>query len=928
MRAVIRSTFSAGLVLAAGQLNAQDLDTEAGALIQSATTDPRFITEWVSTLPDDPMVPSPRDVLGYTAGTPGELTHVDDIHRYFRALADASERVKLFSLGNSAEGREMIVVAIADRQSIGKLDDYKAVTNRLADPRGLDDDEAQSLIDQGKPIYWITAGLHSPELGPPETTMELAYRLAVDDREVFDTIRRNVVTLITPVLETDGRARQVEWYHRHIAAFDQYDDTPPKSPPFWGHYTFHDNNRDGLTFSQPLTQNYVRGFYEWKPTLSLDLHESVPLLYVSTGTGPYNEAVDPITITEWQSIANYEVSRLTGKGMPGVWTWGFYTGWFPGYLLWVTNNHNANGRFYETFGNHTARTVERDITRARLAGDKLTDKTWYRADPPERKFMWSMRNNVNFMQSGVIASLEMVSRNPRMFLENFYQKSRNALHRAVSEAPYAFVIPRQQRDNNAANDLMRILAGHGIELGVARKKFEYGDEQEVAKGDVLVQLDQPYGPLAQNLLEKQSFPESVDVPPYDDVAWTLGLQMGVEVNAVDDKDVLDIEVDAYDGADWFVADAVDGRGRYWVVNHQAQNELGPFRFALGADVEVSSARAAFDLGKQQFNAGSLIIDTDTGDSEQISALLEAHGLSAKASSKRPEVDQHETDLPRVALYQSWVSTQNAGWVRFTMDQSKVPYTLISKDRVRAGDLSADFDVIVVPAVRGNAELRHFINGIDKKWSPLAYTNTEATPSHGLIDSSEDITGGLGFEGMAELSRFVEAGGTMVALHSSGVLLSESGIASDISTSRPSGLNTPGSILTTKVLAEHPLTWGYEQFSYAFRGNGPLYQVSDQKRHLAVMQFGSKAVPEPFEDEAGDKGKDKDSKPPELVRSGAILGGKSSMDGAPALLHQPVADGHVVIFAFNPLHRHINHHDHAYFYNALVNWNDLALDVEE
>ena len=925
IRTIVQSTLIA-FALASPTAFSQAIDTQATETIRSATTDERFLTDWVAILPENTTVPSPRDVLGYTVGTPGKLTHVDDIHRYFRALAAASPRVHFLSLGTSQEGREMMLAVIADANSLEKLDEYKRITNRLADPRGLNEDDAEHLIDRGKPIYWITAGLHSPELGPPETTMELAYRLAVDERSIFDTIRKNVITLITPVLETDGRARQVEWYYRHIDQYDQYYDTPPKSPPFWGHYTFHDNNRDGLTFSQPLTRNYVNGFYDWKPTLSLDMHESVPLLYVSTGTGPYNNSIDPITVTEWQSIANFEVSRLTGKGLPGVWTWGFYTGWFPGYLLWVTNNHNANGRFYETFGNHTAQTVERDITRSELAGAKITEKTWYRADPPQRKFMWSMRNNINFMQSAAISSLEMVARNPRMFLENFYRKSVNGLDRAIKKAPYAFAISREQRDNDAANDLVKILQGHAVEIRVAANQFELKKDKKISKGDLLIKLNQPYGSLAQNLLEKQEFPEDVQVPPYDDVAWTLGLQMGVEIIPVADKAVLELDTKPLPDAVIFRQDAIKGSGRYLIVDHQAQNELGPFRFALGA-TSVSAADADFELGKTAFNAGSLIIDSESGDRKAIEQLLEKHGLTAHAIRKGPKVAQHDLDLPRVAIYQSWGSTQNSGWVRYTLDQSAIPYELISKDRVRRGTLADDFDLIVVPALRGGAKLKNFINGIDKKWSPLAYTKTAATPSHGLIDSSEDITGGLGFEGMAEFEQFVSGGGTVVTLHSAGVLMSESGIASDITTSRPSELNTPGSILTTKILQQHPLTRGYDDWSHVFRGNGPLYQVNDQNRHLAVIQFGSKKVPEPFEKEEDNEETKKKDKQPELVRSGAILNGKKAIDGAPALLHQRVGKGNVVIFAWNPLHRHINHHDHAYFYNALLNWNDLPEPVK-
>ena len=897
------------------------VDTTATEAIQSATTDPAYLTDWVSELPDHPTIPSPRDVLGYTVGTPGELSHVDDIHRYFEALAEASPRVALFTLGKSFEGRDMLIAAIADQQTIKRLDFFKDINRRLSDPRVTDREAADALIEQGKPTYWMTAGLHSTELGPPEMTMELAYRLAVDEREVFETIRNNVITLITPVLETDGRARQVEWYRRHIAAFDTYEDTPPKSPPFWGHYTFHDNNRDGLTFSQPLTQNYVQGFYDWRPALSLDLHESVPLLYVSTGTGPYNEAVDPITITEWQSIANYEVSRLTGKGLEGVWTWGFYTGWFPGYLLWVTNNHNANGRFYETFGNHTAKTVERDITRSRLANAKITDKTWYRALPPERKFLWSMRNNTNYMQTGTIASLEMVARNPKMFLQNFYQKAVNGMRRAVEKAPYAFVIRSGQRDINAAHDLVEMLKMHAVELSVAQGDF--GEDDQVKRGDLVVRLDQPYGPLAQNLLEKQEFPEKVEVAPYDDVAWTLGLHMGVDIEPIDDKAILELSVTNLD-ENPFTTDGEIGSGRYLMVAHEAQNELGPLRFAL-SDMPVHALASGWERRGKTWPAGTLIVDTENADRDRISAALVRFGIHGEAvRSLADDIDTIELDTPRVAVLQSWLRTQDAGWVRFTLDESEVPYTLISKDRVRTGGLREEFDVIVVPALWGSASASHFIAGVDSRWSPLAYTTTDEYPSHGRIDSSEDITGGLGFSGMGEVQKFIEAGGTLVGLSSGGVLAADSGITREIRVSRPGGLNTPGSFLTTKKVGDSPLTFGYDDYSHVFRGNGPLYQVDDHDRDRVVMQFGDKQVPEPFEedDDAGETATEDKPKPPPLVRSGAILGGKESMNGAPALLSEKVGEGQVVVFAWNPLHRHLNHHDHGFFYNALLFWNDL------
>ena len=220
-----------------GSLGELAIDQTATETIRAATTNEAYLTRWVDSLPEHPTIPSPRDVLGYTIGTPGELTQVDEIYHYFNALAEASDRVEVFQLGQSFEGRDMLVVAIADAQHLQNINTYSSYLEALSDPRLTDAEQAGAIIEQALPIFWMTAGLHSPELGPPEMVMELAYRLAVETREPFTTIRQNVLTLITPVFEVDGRTRQVEWFKRNIKGHTDYFNMPPRSVPFWGHYT-------------------------------------------------------------------------------------------------------------------------------------------------------------------------------------------------------------------------------------------------------------------------------------------------------------------------------------------------------------------------------------------------------------------------------------------------------------------------------------------------------------------------------------------------------------------------------------------------------------------------------------------------------------------------------------------------------------------
>lgn len=899
------------------------IDQTATDTILDATTSEDYLTRWVDTLPEHPTVPSPRDVLGYTVGTPGELTQVDDIYRYFRALAAASDRVEVFQLGQSFEEREMLVVAIAEPEHLANIETYKAYLNELSDPRVTDRQRAEAVIEDAMPIFWMTAGLHSPELGPPEMVMELAYRLAVETREPFADIRNKVITLITPVFDVDGRARQVDWYKRNIKGHTNYFDMPPRSVPFWGRYTYHDNNRDGISITQPITRNYYEGVYEWKPTVSLDLHESVPLLYVAGGTGPYNEGISPITIGEWQLMANYEISRLAGLGLEGVWTWGFYTGWYPGYMLWATNNHNGMGRFYETFGNGSADTMERDLSNSSYAGEPITERTWYRAAPPPKKLTWSMRNNTNYMQSGVIASLEMVAKNGSMFLSNFYQKGVDALEQGVEEAPYAYVIPQDQSDPDSANYMVGALGRHAIELQQATEDGEYG-EVEVEEGDLLIKLNQPYGPLAKMLMEKQDFPSDVEVPPYDDVSWTFGLIYGVDVKQIDEEEVLEhAAVSFEEGAEFLPSADVPNGGNVWIIPNKGQRELGPARFALG-NIEVLVAEEEFEAGGDDYPAGSLILDMDELDRDQIASILEETSLSVESVRRMPDVATHELDLPRLGVYQSWTSSQNAGWVRYSLDEAKIPYTFFSKDRARRGNFLEEFDVILIPHLGGGTSLAQIMGGIDPKWSPLPYTNTPETPSHGHILSSEDITGGLGFEGMAAFEEFIRGGGTLVTLGSAGVIATDSGILRGIIKRGAGSMNTPGSLMTAKV-TDHssPLVYGYDEITYVMRGNSPIFSVPDYDRGYAPLQFGTKALDEDEEEDAKDESDDEDSKPnPPLVLSGGIVSGADVIDGQPAIVSKSLGDGQVVLFSWNPMHRHVNLHDHAFVYNAILNWNDL------
>src|SRR6185436_5488965 len=268
--------------------------------IAAATTDPRFLSPWVAYLPDAAGVPSPRDFLGRIAGAPGELVNTAEAGAYLRALAAASPRVKVFTIGRSEEGRDIVMLAIADEQGIRDLDRLKAATAALADPRRTDRKAADQLIASGRPIYYFNAALHSDETGSTESVLELAYRLAVSEQPMIQRIRQNLVVLINPVSNPDGRDKMVEWFYRFLKGKTDRSTLPRMSPPYWSKYAFVDINRDAHQLVHESTRAVSRMFFDWHPTVVHDLHESVALLMSWNGSGPYNPNIDPITFTEFQ----------------------------------------------------------------------------------------------------------------------------------------------------------------------------------------------------------------------------------------------------------------------------------------------------------------------------------------------------------------------------------------------------------------------------------------------------------------------------------------------------------------------------------------------------------------------------------------------------------------------------------------------------
>ncbi|MFB0565423.1 MAG: M14 family zinc carboxypeptidase [Candidatus Aminicenantaceae bacterium] len=887
----------------------QKIDEESTKLIREYTTDKKFLNSLIDHIPESDTVPSPRDILGYIVGTPKKLTYYEDIIRYMKALAEASKNVDLIPIGETNLGRMMYIVVIASEDAISNISKYKAYSAALADPRKTPEAEAKEIITQAKPIYFISCNLHSWETGSAEMSMELAYRLAVSEDPFVKVIRNNAIVLITPCAEPDGHDSFTDWYYRYRKDISDERSRFP-GPPYWGKYVFHDNNRD-IEVSQPLTKNVIKMFLDWNPQAAHDLHESIPYLYISTGTGPYYPSLDPILVSEWHWLAFWEVTELTKRGMPGVWTHAFYTGWYPGYLMWVANLHNAIGRFYETFGNGGATTMERVLKREEEESFQsrfnVTKKEWYRPWPPDKKVTWSIRNNINYQQSGILCGLNLVANNKETILFNFWRKGFNAVERSGSEPPYAWIVPpaKEQDHPVEAANILNLLITQGVEISQAKKEIKV-KAGTFPKGSYVVKMNQPYSTYAKTLLEVQKFPETAS-RPYDDVGWTLGYMHGVKTVRIDDRDVLDIPGILLKEKIRIKGKMEGKKAKYaYIIPHRANNNLITFRFAL-KDHVFYAAEKTFKAGNIEFPPGSFIIPVDKDNSERqyiaISTAAKELGLNAYSVDKEIDVEKHLINLPRIALYHTWTNTQNSGWIRFAFDQYKIPYATISKDRLRRGNMSSDYDIILIPHQSSYTDTKTIVFGYDPKLGPIPYEKTEEFKYMGVVDQSKDITGGMGYEGLKNLKNFIDKGGIVILLGSSSRLALDFGLVRNISTRITKELRVPGSILKGEAVDnKNPILYGYGKNIPLYHSFGFMFNIPDEEKEHIVLRY---------------------AKSDDICMSGYIKGEKE-IKGKAAIVSMPVEKGHVVMFNFNPLHRFQTKVNFMLVFNILMNFDDMEM----
>jgi len=491
-------------------------------------------------------IPTPRSVLGFEPGEDRRLADWPTLLRYYQALAAASDRVDYRELGHSTLGAPLVALVISSPRNLRRLDRYRQLNAKLADPRTLQGTrDTQEALRDGKTVVLITSGVHSNEVGGHFTPAVLAYRLASDTSAATRAILDDVVLWLVPSLNPDGVTIVARWYNRTLGTAAEGSDPPE----LYHHYVGHDDNRDWYAFTQVETQLVVDSLHNvWHPQIVHDIHQQESdgsRLFLPPYLDPIEPNVDPLLVDGVNALGTAMAWQLAGEGKTGIAINAVYDAWTPARAY--QHYHGGVRILSEAASANLASPVEIpfDQLATRARGFDPRQRSWNFTNPwPGGR--WTLRDIVSYQADGAYALLENAARYRSHWLANFLTVEWRAV-RGWKGWPYAYVIPRQHQDTIGLATLLGILHRGQVEVRTTLHPVAIGSQRFPA-GSYIVVLRQPYAAFAKTLLEPQHYPDlrlypgGPPLPPYDVTANTLPLLMGV--TAVPARDSLRIGLSA------------------------------------------------------------------------------------------------------------------------------------------------------------------------------------------------------------------------------------------------------------------------------------------------------------------------------------------------------------------------------------------------
>lgn len=814
-------------------------------------------------------VPSPQSVIGFRPGADGHLAPWAQIVDYFGRLDRASPRVRVETIGRTVQGRPMLLATITSPANQARLDAIRRGQARLADPRGATPAELDRLARTQPAVALIGASLHGNEIMATQMSMELAYDLATDP--AFAPLLENVVVLLVPGMNPDGLDITRDWWLRTR-------NTPQSGAPMpwlYHFYTGHDNNRDFFMITQPETEAVTRVLYQrWFPEVVYDVHQMGnrgARLFIPPFDDPLNPNIDPLIVRMTNLVGVEMALGLTEAGKTGVAHQQTFDLWWHGGGRTVPARHNMVGILSEAASADYGDPIQQSPDSVRQPNlGSMYPEAWPGG-------WWRPRDIVEYELVAAKSLVRLLNNQRGEFVRNFATLGQRQVSLGRAGGPFAYVFPADARDPGSQAELLRTLRKAAVEVHEARAPFT-ADGRTYPAGTRVVLLSQPYRAHVKDLLEPQRYPDMRLYPggppdvPYDVAGWSLGMQMGVEVQEV----ARPFATGALARIDSIPVrpGTVSGSGAAYALDPRMNNTHRAIHEVLRAGGRVSFLPQPFTAGGRSWPAGTPVVSGVADLPQRLARWTREWGIDAVGTTE-PGTPATLQRL-RVGLYKPWTGNLDEGWTRWMFERWGVPFDTLHDAQIRAGGLNGRYDAIVVPA--------------------MAYREMMQGPRR----AHPDYAGGLGREGAAALRRFVEEGGTLLLFDSSiefairelGVPVRDVNAAQD--TTDVHRWYAPGSLLRVRWDTSHPVAWGMPEESAINYARSPVLDVPPGTPGVTVVA----------------------RYPERNILMSGYSQGEERIAGKAALVEAQVGRGRVVLFGFRPQYRGQTHETFKPLFNAL------------
>jgi Zinc carboxypeptidase len=837
-------------------------------------------------------LPTPESILGFKPGADLKLATYDESLDYFRKLDAASDRLTLVEIGPTSYGHPWYFALVSSSENLANIERYRQVAQRLAHPEGLTDEEARRLSQQAPAFVHIDGGLHASEVAGAQHTIQLAYDLLsrADDpkvKPIFD----KVVLMLWPSINPDGQNIVANWYRGNVG-------TPYEVAPLtelYQKYLGHDNNRDAYMLNMIESREVAKTWRHWEPQIIYVHHQTAPFptrIWLPPFAEPIASQVPPLMSRTVNMIGMGIARSLEERGQVGATHMGTgFDAWYPGYIDYMPMLQNINAFWTETALYRYATPHFYTLADFPAAYRTLRSESLYPS--PWAGGWWRLKDAVDYMLTASMSVLDYASKYKEELLYNRYQAGRDQIRKYEKAPPFAYLIPQQQHDPVAAVELLRRLAFNGIAVSQLTSSAALEGTTWPA-GTWVIPMNQPFAALVRQVLDVQVYPDLREFPegppeqPYDAAGWTLPFQMDVRV--IETKNALpaDFKAAMKPLGVRLKPDAASGRLKSDAAggSQPVDADAAPFDSVPGRGFDSNPVAAAIvpPPGKITGNGPALAIDPaqnnafrainaawDIGGAVRFDAARGRYVVSGVAESvtgrwtesfalhaERGAAAGVELTRPRLALYQPWTASMDAGWTHWLLENYGFRFATLRNADIQGGALRERFDVIVI----ADESPRSLLDGFQPGSVPPQFE------------------GGLGVRGVRALDEFVSDGGTLVCLNGSSTFaVAQFQLPVRLATAelKRQQFFASGSILQVAVDSAHPVMAGMPARAAVFFDGSPVFVPLEGFKGDVLARYQAQGSP---------------------LLSGYLLG-ERFLQGQAAALDIRRGNGHVVLIGFRP-----------------------------